>query len=277
MWPGFDGSLYTRDQFASHVAGLVIGPYAKFVCMHATGSPTLKEWEAYPEAQRIANLQRYYEQSLYWQHGPHLFVGPQHICGFSDLRTRGTHCSCWNMSSIGIETAGNWNTEDFESGDGAKVRDNFIFAVAVLHKHLGLRASPFREGVCGLHLHLMCKADGHFQCPKTGFDRDRMAKLIDDAADAMPPLAHNPAILATVAKLPVKPTEVAPVGSVAWIQERLNELGAIPALVVDGDSGPATRAATKAFQAAHGLTVDGWYGPKTADALRIAQPVAKAA
>lgn len=35
----------------------------------------------------------------------------------------------------------------------------------------------------------------------------------------------------------------------------------------DGEEGPATRAALKQFQSAYGLTVDGIYGPKTAEAL----------
>lgn len=267
-WPGFDGSLYTQEQFAAHVAGITIGPYAKYIVMHATGSPTLKQWEEYPEAQRIVNLQRYYETQLHWLHGPHLFISPTHIIGFSDLRTRGTHASCYNFSSIGIETSGNWNTEDFNSGDGLKVRDNFVFAAAVLHKHLGLSASPFKEGISGLHLHLMCKADGHFECPKAGFDRDWMADLIDKKMETLGQLVPNPPLVATVEKMPTKPTDTAPVSSPAWIQESLNAFGVAPQLVVDGDLGPATKHAVRQFQKARGLSPDGLIGPLTLAALQ---------
>ena len=53
---------------------------------------------------------------------------------------------------------------------------------------------------------------------------------------------------------------------------RVRELQALLAraghtLAVDGDFGPATKAALKAFQASEGLVADGIYGPKTETAL----------
>ena len=43
----------------------------------------------------------------------------------------------------------------------------------------------------------------------------------------------------------------------AAVQAKLNSLGANPQLVVDGQNGPKTIAAVKAFQNAKGLTADG--------------------
>ncbi|WP_443018059.1 peptidoglycan-binding protein [Sphingobium sp. SYK-6] len=40
--------------------------------------------------------------------------------------------------------------------------------------------------------------------------------------------------------------------------------------IIDGDVGPATRAALRRFQTSHGLTVTGTITPQVLDALRIA-------
>ncbi len=60
-------------------------------------------------------------------------------------------------------------------------------------------------------------------------------------------------------------------GSIEWVQAEFNKLGfATPALTVDGLDGPATRAATCAFQAKAGVGVDGEIGPQTVAALEKA-------
>lgn len=56
----------------------------------------------------------------------------------------------------------------------------------------------------------------------------------------------------------------------AWLQTRLNALGAAPPLQVDGDFGPATLAALRAFQSTHRLDPDGKLGPLTTQALEAA-------
>ncbi|HTI02651.1 MAG TPA: peptidoglycan-binding protein [Acidisoma sp.] len=58
--------------------------------------------------------------------------------------------------------------------------------------------------------------------------------------------------------------------SAVWLQESLNRLGAQPPLAVDGSFGPITCSALRAFQAEHGLTVDGRLDAATVAALAAA-------
>jgi lysozyme family protein len=63
------------------------------------------------------------------------------------------------------------------------------------------------------------------------------------------------------------PASTEPVRDGAWLQNALNKLGANPALEVDGNVGPATRNAVRAFQLAQNLVVDGLVGPATFGAI----------
>src|SRR5271157_351844 len=56
---------------------------------------------------------------------------------------------------------------------------------------------------------------------------------------------------------------------ISAVQARLNALGQIPPLVVDGNYGPASRAAVLSFQKTHGLTPDGVLGSATLAALGL--------
>lgn len=160
MWKDFDGTAYSRDAFAAHVDGLKwTGWKPVGVTLHNTGAPTLKQWvESGPaHDQRILNLQRYYE-GLGWHAGPHLFISRNFINGFSLLTAPGVHASCFNHDHIGIEMVGDYSTEPFETGDGALVRDNAVFALATLFHALGL------DPHTALNFHHDCVAD-HHDCP----------------------------------------------------------------------------------------------------------------
>jgi peptidoglycan hydrolase-like protein with peptidoglycan-binding domain len=56
---------------------------------------------------------------------------------------------------------------------------------------------------------------------------------------------------------------------ISSVQAKLNALGANPQLIVDGNFGPASRAAVMAFQKTHGLTPDGVIGSATLAALGL--------
>jgi putative chitinase len=63
-------------------------------------------------------------------------------------------------------------------------------------------------------------------------------------------------------------------GTMLWVQQSLNTLGASPPLVADSVYGPGSKAALKAFQASHHLTTqNGFPTRETMAAIRAAVPV----
>lgn len=85
-------------------------------------------------------------------------------------------------------------------------------------------------------------------------------KLFPDLADTVHKTANAVAAAADVLYAP---------SGTKWLQTSLNKLGA--KLDVDGDYGPLTKAAVKAFQTVHqpaSGTIDGWAGPKTNAVIR---------
>lgn len=276
MWPGFDGRGYDRDQWLAHVAETPLFPGSLGVTEHATGIPTLAQALAMDESKYIVNTQRYYENSLRWSHGPHVFASHKLIWGFSSLSVRGTHCSCDNLRGFfGVEAMGNRNTEDFSSGAGALVLENQHFAIAALFVKMGRKPDP-----TNYLPHSHCAADGHFQCPKENWERDcreaETAAIVGFMNAIGDKLVPNPAKAAQAVSL--YPTGTAPVfGSTGWVQTALdNWLVSLPSapvrITIDGDNGPATAGALRAFQTVHDLDDDGLAGPQTCAALHFYMP-----
>ena len=271
MWPNFDGRAYTRDQWVAHVAQTEIFPAATMIVQHATGIPTLAQWLTFNEANYIKNVQTYYENSLGWAHGPHLFASYKDIIGFSALGARGTHASCFNGESIGGECGINRNTEDWTTGPGADALANQHFAFAALFVKMGLKPSPetYRP-------HSDCKADGHFQCPIESFEKYReqetaaIVAFMNTLGDKLPVNSNLAAQAPSVYPVQAAP----PVGLIAWCQAALNAAGAAPQIKVDNDNGPATKAAVRSFQARTHIAIDGQIGPQTIAMLKFYAPAA---
>lgn len=106
--------------------------------------------------------------------------------------------------------------------------------------------------------------------------REQNEHLPDLLGRVVMPWLENrvPSTLPTGAAADLSPAQASPVvdRSAKTLQAKLNERGASPELDVDGDIGPKTRAATKAFQLAHGLPATGvadeatWAALGTSDA-----------
>lgn len=184
-WADFDGKPYTREEFAAHVGGLRWRAWRPSgITLHNTAAPTLAQWaESGPRHDaRIRNLQSYYENELGWHAGPHLFISRHFINGFSNMRDPGVHSRCYNPTHLGIEMVGDYNVEEFDSGDGALVRDNAVFALAHLYRAINVSPS-------GLVFHKECRRDNH-DCPGRKVDKADMIRRVVEfmrALDGNPP------------------------------------------------------------------------------------------
>jgi peptidoglycan hydrolase-like protein with peptidoglycan-binding domain len=139
MWSDFSGRAYTPAETATRIASLTWTDWRpQGIILHNTASPTLAQWvESGPKHdERIRNPQAYYE-GMGWHGGPHWFVSRDYINEFSNPLRRGTHSPSFNATHFGIEMVGDFDREEFNSGDGAKVRDNAVFLMALLCKKFG--------------------------------------------------------------------------------------------------------------------------------------------
>ncbi len=172
----------TSAQFPAYAAKLKWAAWKpKFVVLHNSGEPNLAQWThgsmgLKDGARRLGNLNHYY-QSLGWHSGPHLFIAPDLIWVACDLTRDGVHASCFNKFSLGVEMVGDYGRESFVAGDGAKVRDNTVAALATLHKALGIRPDGYALGKSGLHFHKECLRDRH-DCPGKNVSKPDMVKRV---------------------------------------------------------------------------------------------------
>lgn len=220
MWDNFDGSPYTREQFVAMIDAIPVEKlrWVKLCVVHNTASPSIAQWlgPVKPQ-QRIINLQNYYEHTLGWRSGPHGFIPPSKdvvMWGFTKLTTKGVHASCFNGASLGFEMVGDFDSEEFNSGPGALVRDNTIFVLAVLYNKLGLRPDGYVYGVSGLHLHNDCKRDNH-ACPgkKMRVGREEFVQAVLAKMEELKPTKPKAAVPVAAVDPVVKDLTVAEIGT----------------------------------------------------------------
>ena len=245
---------YAREDFARYIDGLSWskGWRPAFPTLHNTGVPSLVQWLGYGATAQErwgANLNRYY-QGLGWHAGPHLVCCPDYIWALCDPEQDGVSVSCWNRLTFGIEMVGDYREggDDPTTGDGLKVVENAVFALATLARKLGWSVGTIVQGVGGLHFHRECARDGH-PCPGERIDKADIVKRVLAATGGPAPLSVSPPSAAAVVATELPPTERQPRRE--WIQSTLNARGATPALEIDGEFGPATEAAIAAYLVAH--------------------------
>lgn len=157
------GRKFSPAEFAQYLESLPAQSWVKRIVLHNTASPSLTQRPGgILTAQHIDNLHRYYENEAGgsgWSGGPHLFIDAEGIWVFNPLDDPGVHSPSYNSSAWGVEMLGDYNAEPFDSGLGAKVRDNAAIAVALLMKKQGWKPSEDR-----LLLHKEDPATTH-DCP----------------------------------------------------------------------------------------------------------------
>jgi len=96
----------------------------KFVVVHHTAAPNLKQRPNGFTDQHLINLKHYYENVMNWNGAPHFFVDDKGIIVFQALNKAGVHAKSYNSSSWGIEMLGNYDTvSDFNNPRAKEIFD----------------------------------------------------------------------------------------------------------------------------------------------------------
>jgi hypothetical protein len=170
-WKGIVGRSFAPEGFAAYLKTLSWDDWQpQFIVLHNTGEPTLAQRPEGLTYQHILGLQSYYRDEQGWSGGPHLFVDDRQIWVFTPLTVPGVHSPSWNSLALGVEMLGDYDSEEFDSGRGAQVRDNAVAAIAILSAALGLDPETMR-----LHREDP-KTDHH--CPGDNVDKEAFIQAV---------------------------------------------------------------------------------------------------
>lgn len=179
-WPaiklGFD-----QEGFRKYVRDLPVSKWhPSMVVWHNTAAPSLAQWMKsaaqdkvagfIPGITRIRNLEAFFRINNGWSGCPHLFVANDLIWVMNPLTAPGVHSPSWNSISFGIEMIGDFDKEDDDSGEGLKVKNNAIFATAILCETFGI------DPRLKIMLHKQDPKTTH-DCPGKNIARDKDAMM----------------------------------------------------------------------------------------------------
>jgi hypothetical protein len=161
-----DGRCMTPVQFEEYIRGVQWLQPRTSVWLHHTWKPTVADWQG---AKTIEGMRRTYMTYQWrdsagnlhvgWDKGPHIFVAPDGIWLFNDIRKDGYHAGGnYNIGSIGIEMVGDYD----HVAPSGPVWQNTLAVLKVLMHYLNLDESDLR-----FHNEVSSKT-----CPGTAVKRD---------------------------------------------------------------------------------------------------------
>lgn len=123
----------TPEEFKKYVDNKFFGFFpANKIVLHHTYRPNLETWRG---IDTINALDRYYRSKGWKGLGPHLFIAPEGIWLFSDMRKNGIHAGRkGNRLSIGIEMIGDYEKNKPFGTQWILVK----YAITILNKKLNL-------------------------------------------------------------------------------------------------------------------------------------------
>lgn len=170
---------FTPEEFAKYLRQNVTGHSTwkpEFIVLHNTGVPSIAQRPQGFTKQNMEALARYYGEDQRWHSGPHLFVDQNGIWVFSYMTKPGTHSPSWNPISWGVEQLGDFTREDYNSGDGAKIRANTISALAIMAVVSGTNIDT-------LHFHFEDPRTTHKSCPGSTCHKDAVIAAVKGELD----------------------------------------------------------------------------------------------
>ncbi len=192
-WPAVKRG-FNQESFRLYVESLRwAGWRPSKIVWHNTAAPSLAQWiksaqadlakGLQPGISRINSLENFFRDNNHWSGCPHLFVANDFIWVMNPLTAPGVHSPSWNSTSIGIEMIADFDREDPESGEGLKVKNNTIFATAILCSAIGI------EPTDSIFWHRQDPKTTH-ACPGEKIIGDKQS-MIESVADLMTGGEHS--------------------------------------------------------------------------------------
>jgi hypothetical protein len=185
-WAGIVDKSFNPADFTNYCKSLTWATWRpSFIVLHNTGVPNLAQRPNGLTQQQILNLQSYYRDQQGWSAGPHLFVDDLQIWAFTPLTVPGVHSPSWNQLSIGIEMLGDYQTDEFDTGRGMKIRDNAVSAMASVSSVLGLDPTTMK-------LHHEDPQTTHRDCPGKNVMKPDIIMRVQAALASLHAGDHDP-------------------------------------------------------------------------------------